>query len=202
MLRAGTLHHRIPATRIGAAEVIHDSPDPLTRLRAARDGQPLRAQTYTRLFVDNELWMTDAEFECYTNAEFLSRARGDVLIAGLGLGLILGPLLESKSIISVTVIERSRDVISLIGPIYAGPKLTIVEADAGTWKAPKKAFDLVYLDIWANVPNGDNAKEISTLKKRYRPALKTGGRTMAWCEDLRKTMKGLTSWIIPKPSNP
>ena len=184
-LRAGTLHERIPATALGAAKIVHDTPDEFTRLRARWDGQPLYAQTYTRLFIDGDLWMTDAEFECDTNADVVNKAYGNILIAGLGLGLILGPMLAMGDVQSVTVLERSSDVIALVGPLYQSPKLTIIEADVHTWTPPKKAYNFIYFDIWANVPNEDNKPEIKALKKRYRSALKAGGRTAAWCENYR-----------------
>jgi spermidine synthase len=186
MLRPGTLHKTIPVGAVGNARVVHDSPDTLTRLRAARDGQPLNAQTYTRLIVDGQLWMTDAEFECWTNTDFVRKAFGDVLVAGLGLGLVLPPLLDSKVVESVTVLERSADVIALIGPLYQHPKLTIIEADARTWEPPKKAYHFVYFDIWADVPNSDTLKDIAALKQRYRVSLRKHGRTMAWCEDFAR----------------
>jgi len=183
MLQAGTLHKRIPMATLGAARVVHDSPDMLTRLRAARDGQPLNATTYTRLIVDGTLWMTDAEFECWTNSDFVRKAYGDVMIAGLGLGLIVGPLLKSAKVESVTVLEKHPDVVALIAPLYRHCKLSVINADAREWEAPKKAFHYIYLDIWADVPNSDNKEEIAALKKRYRPALKKGGKVSAWCEN-------------------
>lgn len=185
MLRPGTLHQRIPAATHGEAKVVHDTPDEFTRLRAAMDGQPLRAEKYTRLFVNGNLWMTDAEFECWTNDDFIRKAFGDVLIAGLGLGLVLPPLIESKIVESITVLEISADVIAMIGPLYQHPKLTIVHTDARTWQPPKKVYHFVYFDIWANVPNSDTRKDIAALKQRYRSSLKKHGRTLAWCENYR-----------------
>lgn len=181
-MRAGTLHTRIPEGEHGVVKVVHDTPDEFTRLRARWDGMPLYAQKYTRLFIDGELWMTDAEFECSTNRDFVHRASGDVLIAGLGIGLIVQPLLEKQQVRSITVLERSADVIALIGPLYQNPKLTIVHADVKEWQPPKKAYDFIYFDIWSNVPNEDNKPEIRALRKRYRSSLKKGGRSFAWCE--------------------
>lgn len=166
--------------------MVHDTPSDFERLRARMSGMPLYAQTYTRLFIDGRLWMTDAEFECWTNLKFIERAYGDVLIAGLGIGLVLRPLLDAEDVSSVTVLERSPDVIALIGPLYQHPKLTIVEADCHQWEPPKKAYNFIYFDIWPDVPNSDNRDEIRGLKKRYRSALKTSGRTLAWCEDRTK----------------
>lgn len=180
---AGTLHKRIPEGEHGAARVVHDTPDDFTRLRARISGMPLYAEKYTRLFIGDQLWMTDAEFEWRSNLGFIVNAYGDVLIAGLGIGLILQPLIDAPDVLSITVIERSADVIALIGPHYQTPKLTIIEADAYMWTPPKKAYNVIYFDIWPDVPNSDNREEISGLKKRYRAALKKGGRSYAWCEE-------------------
>lgn len=182
-MRAGTLHTRIPEGEHGAARVVHDTPDEFTRLRAQFSGMPLYAEKYTRLLIGNTLWMTDAEFECHSNAGFVVSAHGEVLIAGLGLGLILQPLIDSPKVDSITVVERSADVIALISPYYPSPKLAIVEADVHLWTPPKKAFDVIYFDIWPDVPNSDNREEITTLKKRYRAGLKKAGRSFAWCEE-------------------
>lgn len=182
-MRAGTLHTRIPEGEQGAARVVHDRPDSLTRLRAQMSGIPLYAEKYTRLFIDGQLWMTDAEFEWRSNLGFVVNAYGDVLIAGLGIGLILQPLIDSPKVDSITVIERSADVIALIAPHYPSPKLTVIEADAYTWTPPKQAYNIIYFDIWADVPDSDNREQITTLKKQYRAALKKGGRSFAWCEE-------------------
>lgn len=181
MLEAGALHKIVPELELNSVRVVHDAPDMLTRLRAARDGQPLTAQKYTRLLIDGAVWMTDTEFECWTNAEVI-KATGDILIAGLGLGLVLRPLLKSRAVKSVTVLENSADVIAAIEPIYKHKKLTVILADARTWIPPKRAFDFIYFDIWKDVPNSNNKADIQALKKRYRPALKIGGRSRAWCE--------------------
>lgn len=183
ILRPGSLHSVVPAKAIGSAKVVHDSPDALTRLRAARDGQPLRADKYTRLFVDGELWMTDADFECATNSRFVDFAEGDVLVGGLGLGLIIRPILAKAEVNTVTVIERSADVISLIEPTLPSPKLNIIHADVRSWELPKKrCFNVIYLDTWRDVPNSDQRDDIKGLRARYRKTLRGGGWIAAWCE--------------------
>lgn len=184
LLRPGMLCRSVPAGRYGSAEVVHDAPDGLTRLRAARDGQPLLASNYTRLLINGHVWMTDAEFECATNGLVVNRMHGDILIAGLGLGLILNVLLPAERVRSVAVLENNADVIKLIGPHYNSLKLTIIEADVYDWMPPKGTkYDCVYFDIWDNVPNRDNRKEISALKARYRARLRKGGWVRAWCEE-------------------
>lgn len=182
-LQAGTMHKNISEGTRGKVQIIHDSPDPLTRLRAARSDQPLLAQKYTRLLIDGRCWMTDAEFECWTNVDVILKATGDVLIAGLGIGLMVLPILEKSCVKSVTVLEINPDVIALVGPQIAHPKLKIIEADCREWTPVAVwKFDCIYLDIWPDVPNSDNREEIVALKRRFRKHLVKGGYIAAWCE--------------------
>lgn len=184
MFYPGTLHSRLPQGIHGSAKIVHDSPDKLTRLRAAISGQPLRADKYTRLFVNGQLYMTDAEFEWMTNRPIIVKMRGDVLLGGLGLGFIVPAIANAAMVTSVTILEKSADVIALVGKHYKHPKVKIIEADVWTWPVPKKAFDIVYIDIWKDVPNEDNRDEIHDLKARFKPSLKKSGRTFVWCEHL------------------
>lgn len=181
---AGMMHKVIPPAEVGAARIIHDSPDKFTRLRASLARQPLNCDTYTRLLINGELWMTDAEYELATNYDAVRSARGDVLIAGLGIGFILRPMLAKPEVSSVTVIERSADVIALVSPHF--PAVKVIEADAYAWEPPSKAFDFIYFDIWPNVPNADDLADIKALKTRYRKALRKGGKSAAWCESIAR----------------
>lgn len=181
-LRAGAMHAIHEPRKLGKAEIRIDEPDRFTRLRGAISGQPLYADKYTRLLVDGELFMTDAEFECDTNRSVVQKMRGDVLIAGLGIGLILVPILKNPIVASVTVLENSKDVIALVAPKFEDKKLKVIKADCITWEPPKKSYDSIYFDIWPNVPNEDDALLIKTLKARYKPALRPKGWIAAWCE--------------------
>lgn len=63
---------------------------------------------YVRLFdkMKKQVVMSDTPMEKHTNQEFLDAAHGDVLIAGLGIGLIVMPLLDDPEITSITVVEK------------------------------------------------------------------------------------------------
>ena len=128
--------------------------------------------------------MTDAEFEWRTNLAAIRAMRGDVLIAGLGLGFMILPTLEKREVSAVTVIENNADVIKLIAPQITTEKLQVIHADARTFEPQKRSYDCVYLDIWANVPNYDDWKDIKKLKRKYRKALRPKGWIAAWCEDM------------------
>lgn len=180
----GCMIERIPEGAVGEAAVVHDTPCASARLHGAMHGQPLSADKYTRLLIGGSVVMTDAEFECRTNGEFVRAARGDVLVAGLGIGLVLYRLLSDDRVKSITVLEKCADVIALVAPhLFDGDRLIVLLADVFDWKPPRKRFDCIYFDIWANIPNGDDADDIRVLKKRYRPALRRGGWMKAWCEN-------------------
>lgn len=176
-----SMHAVIPAGEYGSAKVLHDSPDALTRMRAAMCGQPLGCEVYTRLIVNNTLWMTDAEFEWRSNLEAVNRMTGDILIAGLGIGFVIHPILGRPNVSSITVIEKNADVIALIAPRF--PTVNVIHADAREWRPTRRSYDCVYLDIWPDVPSSDQREDIKALKKKYRPGLRKGGWVKAWCED-------------------
>lgn len=170
----------------GTAKICIDTPSPIDRMQGALHGMPLSAESYTRLFINDELWMTDAEFESASYYHTLRDAKGDILVGGLGIGFMLPYLLSRPWITSVTVLEREADVIALVGPKFQDPKLKIIHADVYEWIPPRKAYDLIFMDIWPNVPNTDNEVEIEKLRKRYRPALKKGGKFQHWCQGFER----------------
>lgn len=127
----------------------------------------LKAGKYVKLLIDDEVVMSDTTMEKMTNANFIYNAYGDVLIAGLGLGLIINPLLEKEEVTSITIIEKNQNVIDLVGPYYNNPKINIINGDIFTWKPPKgKKWDTIYFDIWSDRCS-DNIKEMKTLHRRF-----------------------------------
>lgn len=149
----------VPAGRCGACEVVKDRPLAIERFRASVQGMPLEDRDYTRLIVKGNVMMTDARFERITNAEVVSESRGNALVAGLGIGLILGPMLERCT--SVTVIEKESDVISLVAPSYT--MASVIHADIFEWLPLKgTTYDVIYFDIWPNICR-DDIKESTAL---------------------------------------
>jgi len=143
--------------------------------------------------VPGDVMMSDTQMEQYTNIEFLVRARGSVLVAGLGLGMILIPALKKDIVESIQVLELNPDVIKLIeSPLRkyltkkASKKLTITQADVFEWKPPKgEKWDTIYFDIWADICE-DNLTEITRLKRKFARRLNRGNTNAwmgAWQED-------------------
>ena len=159
---------RITESKHGVAEIRHDTPSPIDRMRGAMSGQPLGRPKYARLLIGGRVYMTDAEFERRTNRDFMTRAHGDVLIAGLGIGLILDPLFEKCT--SVTVIEKYPDVISLVAKHF--PRATVIHADIFEWNPPAgSSWDTIYFDIWPGIGDqevADGKKLERRFKRRQR----------------------------------
>lgn len=131
----------------------------------------IKPGTYKRLIVDKELVMTNTPAEVRDHSIFIRNARdfgGDILINGLGLGMVLNAILCFDNVTSVTVIEKSADVIALTGPTFDHEwRVTIIHADALEWKAPVgKRYSLVWHDIW-NTVSADNLPTMGTLHRKY-----------------------------------
>lgn len=106
---------------------------------------------------DGELVMTDMEDELVTHLEFILRAKGRILVTGLGLGCCVRGMLAKPEVTSVTVLENSPDVMKLVLPhMPKDPRLTIIEAEASEWCAKsKERFDCVWHDVWTDTSAGE-----------------------------------------------
>jgi len=154
----------VPAERTSkVADFARHRPGRYTRLRHAASGTD---------------FMSDLHEEWYSQRtpirEGLKRG-GDILISGLGLGLIVECLLRpaDSPVRKVTVVEKSRDVIDLVaGHLLGryGRRLQIINVDAFAWNAPQGTrFTVGWHDIWPN-PYLVPGEEIDRLHERYSAA--------------------------------
>ncbi len=166
-------------------------------------GREVVPGTFTRLMRNDTVVMSDTPAEVDDVLHFIVRARGSILINGLGLGVTLQGLHHRVEVIKdVTVIERSIDVIKLAGTYYQkmfGDKLTIINADALTWEPPKdKHYDYVWHDIWDGIC-GDNWETMKQLTRKY--ARKTEFQD-SWCREqvrsLNKESKAMDRILRPQ----
>ncbi len=144
----------IPAARRGVAEIKHVT----------------GPEECCQLWVNNKCVMNAApDLEIDLNRPVVEAAHGDVLITGLGIGYILVPILAKPEVRSVTVIEISQDVVDLVLPYLAHPKLTVILADALEWE-PAGTYDTMWFDIY---PHDEQVG--ATLLKRFAGCLRPGG---------------------------
>lgn len=141
---------------------VSESDAQIHNIRAAFNpaGGGIKPGTYTQLTRNGTVVMSDTPSEIQDHLRFIDRAKGRVLITGLGLG----------EVTHVTVIEKSPDVIRLVAPTLLerfGGRLEIIEADAYTWKPPKGArWDYAWHDVWDNICT-DNLPLMAKMHRHY-----------------------------------
>lgn len=146
----------------------------IARRDAAMTKKPARVivpGTYTRLWHNNEIMMSDTPAEMAEHSTFVQRACGRCLIFGLGLGMVAGACLDKPEVEHVMVVELAPEVIELVAPHYLqryGSRLNIIQGDAFTWEPLANAhYDNVWIDIWPDL-SADNLTEMYQLRQRYR----------------------------------
>jgi spermidine synthase len=136
--------------------------------------------------------MSDTDMEHRTNWTACNKARGKVMIAGLGLGMILTAILKKPEVESVLVVEKYQDVIDLVSPHFNSPKLSIICADILDWKPAKgMKFDAIYFDVWPDICT-DNLKQINLLHHRFKYFLNRENPSCwmgSWCQELLRAKK-------------
>jgi spermidine synthase len=164
---------------VGKAEVDHyEVSKHESAMSAWRRGDYCPPGKYARLLVDNHLVMSDTSMERYSNVEFLRHAHGNVLVAGLGLGMILHPALAKPEVAHITVIEKYQDVIDLIAPTLPSGELEIICADIFEWTPVKgRKWNVIYFDIWPDICTG-NLEDMAKMHQRFKGRL---DRTDSYC---------------------
>lgn len=100
-------------------------------------------------------WMVDDPPHWEAMKFYAEQAHGHVLTTGLGLGLVVHSLEKNPQVESVTVIERSQDVIALVEPYVPKTKTVIVQTDFYRFlETAKQAYDTAYdtiiVDLWVS----------------------------------------------------
>ena len=132
---------------------------------------------YYKLTYKNEVIMSNTPAEVSDHMPFINNAKGNVLIGGLGLGMVVKALIDSPDVTKITVVELSKDVIKLSGPTYSSnEKVHIVNEDIYKYK-PTEKFDYAWFDIWPNIC-GDNYEDMVKLHRHFRGKI---SHMMDWC---------------------
>jgi hypothetical protein len=181
--------------KLGEAEIKHFTVTKDASMWSSfRPGEYCPEGEYAQLFVNGRLVMSDTHMEKNSNYDVVSQATGHTAIAGLGLGMILIPILRKPEVTEVTVIEKSQDVIDLVLPQLkayldgeAHSKLTVICADVLEWKPPKGwNADVIYFDIWPDICE-DNLKDMNHLHRRF--ARRHSGWMGSWMEHSLKARR-------------
>ena len=132
-------------------------------------------------------WMTLTPVDLDTCDDAIAAASGKVVTFGLGLGYYAYMVARKPEVNSITVIEKSPDVIRLferhILPYFEHPeKLRIICADAFEYAEhtmPSERYDFAFVDTWRDASDGAPMYE----KMRALEHLSSGTRFEYWIEN-------------------
>lgn len=114
--------------------------------------------TESAMHTYGEMVMHDFPNEIHTHMIFMLKAKGNVLVSGLGLGCVARGLLANPSVSKVTVLENSTDVLKLVGiHMEKSDRLEIIFAEAEDWikKNNQMEFDCAWHDLWTDTDKGE-----------------------------------------------
>lgn len=128
---------------------------------------------YTFLFHD-ELGpiMHDTTHEYAEHQPLWDGATGDVLISGLGIGMVNHKLIEYPNVRSVTIVEKNQEVIDLVwNHCPKDERFVLVHADIDTWIPPEGShWDYAWFDSWIGDNSINDQHEYNQmLMNRYSP---------------------------------
>jgi hypothetical protein len=123
---------------------------------------------YTFLYRGNTLVMSDTPDEKNDHLSAVINAKGNCLIAGLGIGMVLNAIAAKHEVTHIDVVEISEDVIELVSEYYNGlygDKITFHKSSIFDFK-PSIKYDMAWFDIWDNLCE-DNLEEMAKLHRKF-----------------------------------
>lgn len=111
--------------------------------------------------------MTNTPAEVIDILPFVEKASGDILIFGLGMGMVVQALLEKEDIKTITIVEIDHELIELVGFHYSSQssKIKVIQGDAFEYY-DKNRYNAIWFDIWDTIDE-ENLQEMKRLKKRW-----------------------------------
>ena len=127
------------------------------------------------------VWMTDLPVEQAQHDEELRRMRGNVLVGGLGLGYAVTVLARNPEVSTITVVEKSPDVVKLVAEAMfknltalRRKKVSVVTDDLFAFLRKRRkeygvragvSYDTAFYDIWASDGEGTFFETVLPLRK-------------------------------------
>ena len=139
-------------------------------------------------------WMVDDPPHWYSMEVYAQAAKGRVLVAGLGLGLVCHCLTANPGVTAIDVIERSEDVIKLVKPLIPqDERISIQQDDFYNWVEKKNRYDMIIVDLWTS--SGKQQK----ADMYYREVLPLYARLEWLYPAARKVFHGFVTLCDPCP---
>ncbi len=118
--------------------------------------------SYLALTEGSNIWMSLNPNEIETMKPYINKAKGNVLVLGLGMGYVPFMLSLKNCVKSITIIEKDQEIINLfnelIYPSFANKeKIKIIKGDAIEFarKSQKEGtYDYTFADLWHDPEDG------------------------------------------------
>jgi hypothetical protein len=95
---------------------------------------------------------------------------------------------DYSSVTSITIVEKQKDVISLVYPQIQSRKMTIINDDIFHYlETTNDKYDLIHVDIWNSLHAP--IKEIEKVRLAAKHCLKTNGIIWCWLQELYDRIK-------------
>lgn len=133
------------------------------------------------LWINDYLWMWDIPVERKYQKQLASKAWGDVLVAGYGLGMVQEYMAMNPHVTSITTIEKIPEVIEECRKFYGTTYGEIIIGDFFDYPEDKK-FDCVMGDVWEEILP-EFLSDYKKLKVKAAKLLKEDGKYIAWGQE-------------------
>lgn len=118
--------------------------------------------------------MSLTPFELFTCRPGIRKAKGNVFMAGLGLGFMAHRILQKKTVTRLTIVEKDFDVIRVFGSrleqLYGYKRLKVIHDDFYEYakgKGKLKNYDSIIMDIWMKFWDARRDQKAKELTKDY-----------------------------------
>ena len=115
--------------------------------------------SYLALTEGNNIWMSLNPNEIETMKPYINKAKGNVLVLGLGMGYVPFMMALKPEVKNITIIEKDPEIIGLFNclilPSFKNKeKIKIVEDDAISFVKKNNKFDFIFADLWHSPEDG------------------------------------------------
>ena len=115
--------------------------------------------SYLALTEGNNIWMSLNPNEIETMKPFIDKAKGNVLVLGLGMGYVPFMMANKSEVKSITIIEKDSEIIglfnTLIYPSFKNKeKIKIIKDDAINYTKKNNKYDYIFADLWHSPEDG------------------------------------------------
>jgi hypothetical protein len=128
----------------------------------------------------SSVWMSDTPQEYFTHWNLVIRSKGpNILVVGLGLGLLVHLLSLRKDIKKIVIIDISPEIINMVSPYLPNtPEITVIKGDffdvIFNLYNSGIDFNSIICDIWKGIDNASQEKYLKcrkTLQELYPNAV-------------------------------